>query len=349
MPSFDRFSGNQDTAAALLQMIAGQRIAQTILLGGPEGIGKATLVRRFATQLLGDAQKIEADDLSLPANAALIADREKWTAEKRSEDPLLFASHPDFVTFAPDGPLRQISIQQVRLLKERAQFKPLRGSRRVFLIDHLDRAGEQAANSLLKLMEEPPAHLVVIATAENLYDLLPTIRSRSVIFHMGRLSDQEMQEFVESRGLTDPESRIALAEGSPGLAISLDLDVYQARRTTLLAMLECAAGLAPFASWVQKSESFGNRKTEKLDLYLKILYSLLRDILLLSQNSGPIRNQDIQPQLTRLAERVSFAWIEQAVKKSDELNQMVRRNIQKVIALDAFVMDLRNQIAPGRA
>src|SRR6185295_14357402 len=110
-------------------------------------------------------------------NATIIADREKWPAEKRNEDPLFFSSHPDFLTFAPDGPLRQLTIPQMRLLKDRAQLMPLHGSRRVFLIDSIDRANEQAANSLLKTLEEPPPHLILIMTARNPYDLLPTIRS----------------------------------------------------------------------------------------------------------------------------------------------------------------------------
>src|SRR5204862_6245161 len=136
---------------------------------------------------------VEKDDLSLPENLEIVATREKLPAEKRNEDPLLFATHPDFVTFAPDGPLRQISIQQTRLLKERAQFLPHKGPRRVFLIDHVDRANDQAANSLLKTLEEPPDHLVLIMTAENAYDLLPTIRSRAVPFHFAPLGRDEMR------------------------------------------------------------------------------------------------------------------------------------------------------------
>src|SRR6476659_8037922 len=147
---FENFQGNTHVTAALEQMIEQERIPQTLLFAGPEGIGKATLARRFGARLLGDAAKIEQDDLSLPHNVAIVTSREKWPPEKRNEDPLLFASHPDFVTFAPDGPLRQISIPQMRQLKESAQFKPWRGARRVFLIDHVDLAGDQPANSLLK-------------------------------------------------------------------------------------------------------------------------------------------------------------------------------------------------------
>ena len=322
-----------------------QRIPQTILLDGPEGVGKATLARRFAAALIGGADKIEQDDLSLQANAEAIAEREKWPADKRNEDPLLFASHPDFLTFPPDGPLRQIGIEQMRLLKERAQFKPLHGARRVFLIDHIDRANEQAANSLLKILEEPPEHLVLLLAAENPYDLLPTIRSRAVSFHLAPLSNSEMKAVAGSRGLPDVERRIALAAGCPGLAVSMDLDVYDERRTAMLKLLQAGAGIAPFAEWAQHAEAMAPRKLEKLDALLKILYVLLEDVLRLSQGAGvrdiEIRNADIRRDLETLADRVSFRWIRTAVGRADELSALVRRNIQKSIALDALVVELR--------
>ncbi|SPE25390.1 DNA polymerase III, delta prime subunit (fragment) [Candidatus Sulfopaludibacter sp. SbA3] len=137
---FEGFWGNQAVTQALEQMISQGRLAQTLLFSGPEGVGKATLARRLGAHLLGQAELIERDDLSLPANVEAIAAREKLPAEKRNDDPLMLATHADFVTFPPDGPLRQISIQQTRLLKDRAQFRPNKGNRRVFLIDHVDRA-----------------------------------------------------------------------------------------------------------------------------------------------------------------------------------------------------------------
>jgi DNA polymerase-3 subunit delta' len=342
---FENFHGNSAIAHVLFGMARQGRIPQTILLDGAEGVGKATLARRFAATLLGDAGKIEQDDLSLEHNTEIIADREKWPADKRNDDPLLFATHPDFITFAPDGPLRQITIEQMRLLKERAQFKPLHGNRRVFLIDHIDRANEQAANSLLKTLEEPPEHLILILTAENPYDLLPTIRSRAVFFHLGPLTLAEMQAFATERGLSDAGRRITLSAGSPGLAIAMDLDLYEERRSAMLKLLQAAAGLAPFAEWVKYAEAMSGRKQEKLDFFLNILYVLLEDVLLAAQKTGEIRNVDIRAEIEALASHVSFDWIRAAVKKVDELGELLRRNIQKTIALDALVVELRRLAA----
>jgi DNA polymerase III subunit delta' len=338
---FENFWGNAAAAESIEGMIEHDRLPQTLLFAGPEGLGKATLARRIGARLLGHPELIERDDLSLPHNLDLIAARDKMPPEKRNEDPFLLSSHPDFVTFPPDGPMRQISIPQTRLLKERAQFLPHKGSRRIFLIDHVDRANEQAANSLLKTLEEPPPHLILIRTAENAYDLLPTIRSRAAPAYFAPLGVEEMREFVRARGLDQPERRVALAAGSTGIALSLDIEVYDKRRAAMLTLVKVAAGLSPFSAWVPVSETMGRSKSEKLDLYLKVLYELLRDLLLLHHGMTDIRNIDIRRELETLSGKVEFAWIRQAVKRVDELVMLVRRNIQKTIALDALILDLR--------
>ena len=336
------FYGNAPVISAIERMIEQDKLAQTLMLHGPGGVGKATLARRLASRLLGDRTRVEQDDLSRESNVQLMADRDKLTSEKRNDDPLLFASHPDFVTFAPEGPLRQISISQMRLLKERAQFQPLKGRRRVFLIDRIDRANEQAANSLLKILEEPPGHMIFVITTENAYDLLPTIRSRSMMLGMNPLSPADMAAFLKTRPKLDHlDRRLALAGGSPGVALSLDLEVYDKRRAAMLALLKVAARQAPFSSWLKFSETISASKSEKLEFYLQVLYALLEDILLLRFGSTNLQHADLRTDLEALATTVSFRWIEVAVKEVDQMSDYIRRNIQKGIALDAFAVRLQ--------
>jgi DNA polymerase-3 subunit delta' len=342
---FENFYGNQRVVAALENMIAQDRTPQTLLLAGPEGVGKATLGRRLATRLLGHREKIEQDDLSLSHNVSYLEERKKWPSNRRSEEPLFFASHPDFLTFPPDGPLRQISIQQMRLLKEFAQYKPQSGARRVFLIDHIDRAGEQAANSLLKILEEPPDYLTLVVTAENAYDLLPTIRSRSVPLYLAPLDDNEMKRFVAARGLDQAERRIALASGCPGITVSLDLEEYDRRREAMCMLIQVAAGISPFSAWLEYSDSIAASRQENLEVYLKILYGLLSDLLIVQQTGAWIQNIDLRGEIEKLAAQVSFDWIRAAVVKVDDLAELVRRNIQKQIALDALILELRSDTA----
>lgn len=335
------FFGNPAALRTLEGMISRDRIPQTILVSGPEGVGKATLVRRFAAALLGEEIKIQRDDLSLSENAALIADREKWPADKRGSDPLLFASHPDFVTFTPDGPLRQISIQQMRLLRERSHYKPLKGRYRVFLIDRLDRANEQAANSLLKTLEEPPEHLILFVTAQNPYDLLPTIRSRAVHLTLSPVPADQMEAFAKSRGIDPSDRRLAMAAGAPGLVVSLDVETYDKRRAAMLKLLAVASGQGQFADWARVAEAVGAGRSDKLDSYLDVLHVLLSDIVALRHDTGAIRNVDVRPELSSIAQRIDYPWLRKALTTLDELVEFQRRNIQKTIALDALVITLR--------
>ncbi|MEJ5367351.1 MAG: AAA family ATPase [Bryobacteraceae bacterium] len=354
---FRNFFGNRTVAESLERMIDSGRVAQTLLLAGPQGVGKATLVRRFAARLLAGgneteeaeiAEKIEKDDLSLPENRKILEEREKWTSEKRAEEPLFFASHPDFVTLCPEGPLRQISIQQMRLARSRAQLRPVKGRWRVFLIDQMDRAGAQAADALLKTLEEPPEHLVLAMTAENPYELPPTIRSRSVIFWMAPLNEQEMQDAARALGWKDAQRRIALAGGCPGVAATMDLEDYQKKRAVALAMLEAASGASSFAEWVKQSQGWMASKTEKLGQYVRPLYGLLGDLLRLHGGDGRLRNEDVRERLERIASRVNFDWLREAVKLVDEWDGLERRNVQKAAAADYFVVRLAGSARASR-
>jgi DNA polymerase-3 subunit delta' len=184
--------------------------------------------------------------------------------------------------------------------------------------------------------------MIFVLTAENAYDLLPTIRSRSMLFGMTRLTPAEMAAFLKTRPKLDhAERRLALAAGSPGTALSLDLEVFDKRRAAMLALLKVAARQAPFSSWLKLSESIAASKSEKLEFYLEVLYVLLEDVLLLRFGGATMSNPDLREELQALAKAVSFRWIEVAVKEVDQMSEYIRRNIQKGIALDAFAVRLQ--------
>ncbi len=154
--------------------------------------------------------------LSLPQNLELAQERERLPAEKRNEDPLVFASYADFPTFSTGRPAAaDFHSADAPALAERASLLPMRGKHRLFLIDRVDRANEQAANSTGRRWTSSPPYLVAVMTAENAYDLLPTIRSRSIPFHFAPLSDEEKRSFVQARGLDQPERRSHWRPGAP--------------------------------------------------------------------------------------------------------------------------------------
>src|SRR6185369_6381275 len=169
------------------------------------------------------------------------------------------------------------------------------------------------------------------------------IRSRAVPFQLGRLRDDEMQAFLQTRGLDHPERRLALAEGAPGMAVSIDLEAYDRRRTAMLALLKVASGLDRFDTWLKHADSIAARRSEKLEAYLEVLYALLEDVLRLSHGSITLRNSDIRGELQALAGRVDFDWLLRAVARVDELVELARRNIQKSIAFDALAAGLRSR------
>ena len=247
--SFDAFFGNSRVVEVLRGMVTEQRLPQTLLFSGPRGVGKATAARLLAAAANCDqgpradpcgacsnCRRMIVADLRSEPIEQLFAERLKMPAAKRLDNPLIVSTHPDLLIFPPDGPLRMITIEQARRLRQAARFGPSEGRWRFFVVDQADRANEEAANSLLKTLEEPAPKLTIILTAENPYDLLPTIRSRAIPFHFGPLSREEMAGFFATRPAIDSAARERLtgwAQGSPGRAVSLDVEAYTRRREAI--------------------------------------------------------------------------------------------------------------------
>jgi DNA polymerase-3 subunit delta' len=354
---FSNFIGNAEIVQSLRQMIAENRLPQTLLFAGPRGVGKATLARLLAAAMsclktpgepcgrCSNCLRMLAADLSLDDFQKMLAEREKLTSAQRGDSPLIVSTHPDLLIFPPDGPMQLITIEQARQLRAAARFGPSEGKRRVFLIDHADRANDEAANSLLKTLEEPAPSLTLILTAENPYELLPTIRSRSIPFYFAPLSAAEMESFFQSRPEIPERERPRLrawAQGSPGRALALNVEEYLRRRDAMLALVRTSLGRGSFAELLAFTEAAGRKTQEKLELQAEALTTLLDDLLHLRFGHGDgLVNDDIRTELEEIARTIPFEWFEMACGRLLELEEFRRRNIQKQLALEALALELR--------
>ena len=352
-----RLIGHEWIAASLWRMVAEDRLPQTLLFAGPEGVGKATLARHLAAGIncesgpgmpcgeCSSCERILAADLSTAAYRQLFQDRRKLAASKRAESPLVISTHPDVLIFPPDGPMQIIGIDQARMLRNAARLAPSEGRRRIFVLDHAERANAEAANALLKTLEEPAPGLTIILTTENPYLLPATIRSRSIPFYFAALSPAEMETFLHSREDIAEEIRdqvAAWSNGSPGVALSLDVQAFLRRRTAMLSLVRTSVSEGEFARFAGEVESVARKQSEGIEELASMLASLLRDLLHLHLNvSEGLTHLDISKDLATLASQTDFKWIERALRGLDELQQLRQANIQKQIALEAYALSLR--------
>ncbi len=164
-------------------------------------------------------------------------------ADKR-ETRILVQTHPDVLIVPPDPPQLLIKMGQVRQVIHVAYYRPPVEARRTFTIFTSSAFMKEAANSLLKVLEEPPAHTSLILLTENPQELLPTIRSRATVYRLGALPAAELESLLaERRPELKPQERALvarLAEGAVGRAFTLDLETYLASRQDALIVLKTA-------------------------------------------------------------------------------------------------------------
>src|SRR2546428_5465312 len=266
---FSEFLGNERIVTALQGALKTGRVPHALLFSGPQGVGRFTLARLFAQaancERLTDDSCGECDTCKrialLAAPQRLIeqglAERgESADAATVERVPLILQSHPDVWALVPD-PVRlkspvarpMLRIGQLRAVQRAAYFQPM-GRRRVFILDGAETMRWDVANVFLKILEEPPGSATLILTAPSPYALLPTIVSRCLQFHFAPLPQPAVEKILKEKTNRKPaEIKLAaqLAEGSPGLAMEINVDAVTQRRRSALRILERAAQGQGFA------------------------------------------------------------------------------------------------------
>jgi DNA polymerase-3 subunit delta' len=363
---FQEFWGNESAVRHLRESIAQDRLPHALILAGPRGSGKYTLALMLA-QAVNCLHPQETDGLpdfcgvcrnciriaqAMPLEARVeeaITAREELREADKKETRILVQTHPDVLVIPPDPPQLLIKLGQVRTVIREIYRMPSE-AKRAFYIFTGAAFMKEAANSLLKVLEEPPAHASIFLLAENPGELLPTIRSRAGIVRLGALPLDQLEQFIASRR-TDlrPAQRslvARLAQGAIGAALGFDLDQYLAHRQDALVLLRYATREPDHSTLFRMTETYraGAEGQEKTEGMLRALSSLLEDLLLI-QSGKPdfVRNNDMQNELTATAKNVSFEWIENAARAVQQVRSGMRRNLLRSLALDSFASELHAQ------
>lgn len=356
---FIEFHGNDEVVHRLREMLARDRFPHGVILSGPAGSGKYTLATMLAramnclelpiTDGLPDfcgrcsncVRIAESQDLDARCTEAVEARDALKEAEKK-ETRLFVQTHPDVLVIPPDPPQMMIKVDQVRRVIEHIYFRPSEARERVFIFT--DAAFmKEAANSLLKVLEEPPEFATIFLLAENAGELLPTIRSRCMVLPLRCLSTEEIEHYLaEHRPEWKPAQRslvARLSEGAVGRARSFDLAAYSQAREHALTILRTALRSSEHSDLFKMTETYraGAEGREKTEVLLRCTYSLLQDLLFLESGSPQlVRNTDVAGELQKLAQSANFEWLTTAAERLGEVERGMRRNLLRSLSLDAF-------------
>jgi len=356
---FTDFHGNSDVVRRLRDMLARNHFPQAVILAGPAGSGKYTLALMLA-KAMNCLSPVTTDGLpdfcgkcsncvrialseDLDARfAEAVEARENLRDTDKKETRLFVQTHPDVLIIPPDPPQMMIKVDQVRRVIETIYYRPGEARERVYIFTE-SAFMKEAANSLLKVLEEPPEFATIFLLTENPGELLPTIRSRSMTVTLAALPAEEIEHDLAGRRpeWTAKQRALAsrLANGAIGAARSFDLAGYTAARAQALTLLNTALRGTDHSELFKVTETFraGAEGRDKIEKLLRTLYSLLQDLTFL--NSGApelVRNTDIQAELKKLAELADFEWIASAADRLNDVERGMRRNLLRSLSLDAF-------------
>ncbi len=328
--------GHEWAVALLAKAIADNRLSHAYLFTGPAQVGKTTLARAFAQAILCERQNGELCAVAGADAHATVCRTCRRIAEGRYPDLQIIAAEKN-----------TIQIEQVRALQSDAALSPLEGRRKVFIIREIERATAPAANALLKTLEEPPPHVVLLLTSQRRDLVLPTVRSRCQIIHLRPAPLAQVQAMLTAAWGVEPaqaELLARLSSGRVGWAVEAHQhpEINEIRHRCLDQLLDlAAAGHVGRLSWAEALSHQPDLIEETLGLWA----TWWRDILLIQRGvPEAIVNLDRRAQLVQQAGLYRPAQVEAVLTDLTRTVQRIRANVNVRLALDVLALRLPKPI-----
>lgn len=344
---FQNLIGNRQVKEILRRLIKEKRVPNSLLLTGEEGIGKSGLALELAKSFVcQNPSGGEACDNCAPCRRADRIALPK-ADDRDAHKKVIFSEHPDIGMVVPYG--RNILVDAIRDLEREANFRPYEANARFFLIDEADKMNAEAANALLKTLEEPPATSHIFLISARPLKLLSTIRSRCQTLRFAPIQPSEIKDYLLSTRRFAPEDAALLARlshGRLGYALDLDLEKFRAQRETMLKVLESLIIRRDRAALLKIAEEITDAKNkDNYENYLKILQTLIHDLWTLKLGAAEenVLNSDLSNQLKNFAERAERRNLAGWLTEIETLRERFAVNVNRKIATDALLMQMASE------
>jgi DNA polymerase-3 subunit delta' len=316
-----------DLLKTLIQrFVQNETLPHAMLFQGPPGIGKKSFA--FAT-----AKYINC--AGEPGNAACRCN----VCSRIGRGVYL-----DVSVLEPEGSARVIKIEKIRELQDSASLTPTEARKKCSLFFDAERMSVGAANSLLKILEEPPSHLVMILTTTNMNEILPTIRSRCMTFRFSTLPTDKIKAWLrEIHNVEQTLSEVAslLSEGRPGLALEIAKGGFIKRRQELVKELDIFDQYG-FAALFRTAQNLSDM-SPSLSSTLDDLLIWYRDLLverLASDAPDLLINEDQKEEIKKRSSQLSVNGLYEAFKSLMEKQYLGQRIINPYLAMTVTLMDI---------
>ena len=319
--SFEKIIGQDVAIKAIKNMIAQDQVRGTYLFLGPDGVGK-----RATAISLAKAVNCEGDSRDTDCECA-------------SCKKIDFGNHPDMFLVYPEGASYSIKIIRIREIIYEASLKPYEAKKRVFIVNDAEAMTEEAQNSFLKLLEEPPKNHILILTSSNMAGILPTVISRCKILKFNKLAQPMIQGFLMSRDFDEGQAILYshMAMGSIGRAIELkEMDIISRRD-------EIVNNFFFRKSAIFRENVLSDSMEDDVEEELHILLYWYRDLLVygFTNTEEELLNIDRRNEISSYAGRFSKKKLQRDVTSILKTIELVRANVNPKSALFNMAVGLK--------